>query len=111
MSLLCVIHHHRLFRQGLLSPVKLEGDTPDLGDFEIEIVDGPSNEYHQDGIDQDLSRTQWIGLNVPEGNVWRAKGNHWPSAIECLTDSPTLFFRYRGSTAFGYRSLQSPTWC
>jgi hypothetical protein len=109
MSLLCVTYH-RLLRQGLLSPVKLEGDTPDLGDFEIEIVDGPSNEYHQDGIDQDLSRTQWIGLNVPEGNVWRAKGNHRPIALGCMTDSLTFSSRYRCSTAFGYRTLQSPTW-
>ncbi|KAI8099053.1 glycoside hydrolase [Halteromyces radiatus] len=59
--------------KGLASPVKLEGDTPDLGDFEIEIVDGTSNQSPQDGIDQDLSKTQWIGLTVPEGNVWRAK--------------------------------------
>jgi len=26
--------------QGLQSPISLEGDTPELGDFEIQIVDG-----------------------------------------------------------------------
>lgn len=28
--------------QGLQSPILLEGDTPELGDFEIQIVDGMS---------------------------------------------------------------------
>ncbi|KAI9025132.1 glycoside hydrolase [Phycomyces nitens] len=52
-----------LSAEGLESPVKLEGDTPELGDFEINIIDGPLNEYPQ-GLDQDLSLTQWWGLVV-----------------------------------------------
>jgi mannosyl-oligosaccharide glucosidase len=27
-------------KKGIPSPVKLEGDSPELGDFEIQIVDG-----------------------------------------------------------------------
>ncbi|CDH50432.1 glycoside hydrolase family 63 protein [Lichtheimia corymbifera JMRC:FSU:9682] len=63
----------KLSRKGLKSPIQIEGDTPDLGDFEIEIVDGPLNVSPEQGIDQDLSRTQWWGLQVKEGDIWRAK--------------------------------------
>ncbi|KAL0085821.1 glycoside hydrolase [Phycomyces blakesleeanus] len=58
----------KLSPEGLVSPVRLEGDTPELGDFEIHIVDGPSNEHPQ-GLDQDLSLTQWWGRELPEGIV------------------------------------------
>ncbi|KAG1139740.1 hypothetical protein G6F37_008922 [Rhizopus arrhizus] len=57
---------NKLSKKGLESPVRLEGDTPELGDFEIQIVDGQ-------GIGQDLSRTQWLGKEVPKGSIWRAK--------------------------------------
>lgn len=30
----------KLSKKGLESPVRLEGDTPELGDFEIQIVEG-----------------------------------------------------------------------
>lgn len=30
----------KLSKKGLESPIRLEGDTPELGDFEIQIVDG-----------------------------------------------------------------------
>ncbi|KAI9300890.1 glycoside hydrolase [Cunninghamella echinulata] len=49
----------KISSKGLVSPVIMEGDTPELGDFEIEIVDGPMNLYPENGVDQDLSRTQW----------------------------------------------------
>ncbi|KAF7724424.1 Processing alpha glucosidase I [Apophysomyces ossiformis] len=62
----------KLSPKGLRSPVKLEGDTPELGDFEIQIVDGPSNRYPEDN-DRDFSLTQWWGVEVPEDHVWRAK--------------------------------------
>ncbi|KAG1048149.1 hypothetical protein G6F43_009441 [Rhizopus delemar] len=64
---------NKLSKKGLESPVRLEGDTPELGDFEIQIVDGPLNSYLGQGIDQDLSRTQWLGKEVPKGSIWRAK--------------------------------------
>ncbi|ORX53928.1 glycoside hydrolase [Hesseltinella vesiculosa] len=63
----------RMSSKGLASPVKLEGDTPDLGDFEVEVIDGLLNDHPRQGLDQDLTKTQWVGLQVPEGNVWRAK--------------------------------------
>ncbi|KAI8372558.1 glycoside hydrolase [Choanephora cucurbitarum] len=59
--------------KGLESPIRLEGDTPELGDFEIQIIDGPFNTYPQESTDQDLSRTQWVGTEVPKGEVWKAK--------------------------------------
>ncbi|ORE08505.1 glycoside hydrolase [Rhizopus microsporus var. microsporus] len=63
----------KLSKKGLESPIRLEGDTPELGDFEIQIVDGPLNTYPGQGIQQDLARTQWSGKEVPTGKVWRAK--------------------------------------
>ncbi|RCH79784.1 Processing alpha glucosidase I, partial [Rhizopus azygosporus] len=63
----------KLSKKGLESPIRLEGDTPELGDFEIQIVDGPLNTYPSQGIQQDLARTQWSGKEVPTGKVWRAK--------------------------------------
>ncbi|KAI8971466.1 glycoside hydrolase [Mycotypha africana] len=64
----------KLAKKGLHSPVKLEGDTPDLGDFEIQIVDDPLNVYPQDDMDgQDLQLTQWFGRELPQGTIWRAK--------------------------------------
>ncbi|KAI8882190.1 glycoside hydrolase family 63 protein [Backusella circina FSU 941] len=63
----------RMSKKGIVSPVKLEGDSPELGDFEIQIVDGPLNTYLKDGIDQSLERTQWWGTQVDKGDIWRAK--------------------------------------
>ncbi|RCI06676.1 Processing alpha glucosidase I [Rhizopus stolonifer] len=63
----------KMSKKGLESPIRLEGDTPDLGDFEIQIIDNPLNTYPQEGLDQDLKRTQWLGREVPEGQIWRAK--------------------------------------
>ncbi|KAI7893279.1 glycoside hydrolase [Mucor mucedo] len=63
----------KLSQKGLGSPVILEGDTPELGDFEIQIVDGPLNTHPKEGIDRDLSRTQWWGTEVPQGQIWRSK--------------------------------------
>ncbi|KAG1469294.1 hypothetical protein G6F56_003335 [Rhizopus delemar] len=63
----------KLSKKGLESPVRLEGDTPELGDFEIQIVEGPLNRYFGQGIQQDLSLTQWLGKEVPKGKIWRAK--------------------------------------
>jgi mannosyl-oligosaccharide glucosidase len=36
---------------------------------------GPLNSSPIGGADQDLSRTQWWGTQVPEGEIWKAKGN------------------------------------
>ncbi|KAG2209253.1 hypothetical protein INT47_005545 [Mucor saturninus] len=54
----------KLSQKGLGSPVILEGDTPELG---------PLNTHPKEGIDRDLSRTQWWGTEVPQGQVWRSK--------------------------------------
>src|SRR4051794_15754451 len=61
------------FCQGLNGPVKIEGDTPDLGEFSLHIVDGTHN-VHPESITSltDLARTQYWGTNIPAGQVWRA---------------------------------------
>ncbi|KAI9495104.1 glycoside hydrolase [Zychaea mexicana] len=71
----------KISKKGLESPVRLEGDTPDLGDFEFKIVDGPLNNVPGPGIQQDLSRTQWWGLQTPENEVWKAKDIIMPNLL------------------------------
>ncbi|KAI9245829.1 glycoside hydrolase [Phascolomyces articulosus] len=56
----------KMSKKGLESPVRMEGDTPDLGDFEFQIVDGPLNDIPGPGIKQDLTRTQWWDIIMPK---------------------------------------------
>ncbi|KAI7852089.1 glycoside hydrolase [Circinella umbellata] len=56
----------KMSKKGLESPVRLEGDTPDLGDFEFQIVDGPLNDIPGEGVNQDLSRTQFWDIVIPK---------------------------------------------
>lgn len=39
MSFFFIQRYPNILIQGLRSPIKLEGDTPELGEFEIQIVD------------------------------------------------------------------------
>ncbi|KAI9314210.1 glycoside hydrolase [Dichotomocladium elegans] len=73
----------QISRKGLRSPVRIEGDTPDLGDFEIEIVDGPLNRNPTQVVDgHDLSRTQWWGVEVDDKQIWRAKDIIMPKILD-----------------------------
>ncbi|KAI8977921.1 glycoside hydrolase [Pilobolus umbonatus] len=61
----------KLNRKGIHSPIVLEGDSAELGDFDIQITDGPLNMYPRDSSDeQDLHRTQWwaaVMKNIVDG--------------------------------------------
>ncbi|KAJ2960663.1 hypothetical protein NQZ79_g4028 [Umbelopsis isabellina] len=63
----------KLRDDGLRSPVKLEGDSPQLGDFAIQITDGPSNQAPHSTLQRDLTRTYYWGLQTAEDMMWRAK--------------------------------------
>ncbi|MBW0480168.1 hypothetical protein O181_019883 [Austropuccinia psidii MF-1] len=64
--------------EGVDGPVKFSGSTTQLGDFTIRIVDSPSNEpvvghHNAEDFGEKLSRTQYLGVQLPSGSVWKAK--------------------------------------
>ncbi|RIA87932.1 Glycoside Hydrolase Family 63 protein [Glomus cerebriforme] len=67
-----------LNKMGLDSPVELKGETPDLGKFLIKILDDPNNRIPSNippgtPASTDLSKFQYLGHLVPDGDVWRAR--------------------------------------
>ncbi|KAJ7752098.1 glycoside hydrolase [Mycena metata] len=63
---------------GLEGDVKFSGSTPELDDFTIRIVDGPSNSHvsgglHADKFEERIGKTHYLGQPVPQGNLWQAK--------------------------------------
>ncbi|RPA77388.1 mannosyl-oligosaccharide glucosidase [Ascobolus immersus RN42] len=64
--------------KGLEGTVTLTGNTPELGDFQLDITEGPeTNQYPEtpehEAIDTRLDRTLYRAAAVPEKNIWRAK--------------------------------------
>lgn len=67
--------------------MKLSGNSPDLGDFAIRIVDGPNNNgvtdgSHADSFVQRIDKTHFLGVRVQPGEVWRARDVVMQSAIQ-----------------------------
>ncbi|CAG8734035.1 28074_t:CDS:10, partial [Dentiscutata erythropus] len=62
---------------GLNYPVVLSGETPDLGNFTIEIIDSSGNQIPKIAALKnesiDLHKAQFWGHLVPKGDIWRAK--------------------------------------
>ncbi len=58
--------------------MKLSGNSPDLGDFVLRVVDGPNNNAATDGSHansfvQRIGKTHFLGVRVEPGEVWRAQ--------------------------------------
>lgn len=88
----------KLKADGLMSPVKLEGDSPELGDFAIQFDEGirsspcqsapvPQPKFHwlamfvgpgnispRSGLQKDLTKTFYWGIQAPEDEMWKTKG-------------------------------------
>ncbi|CDO76526.1 Glycoside Hydrolase Family 63 protein [Trametes cinnabarina] len=63
---------------GIEGTVSFSGSTPELDDFTIRIVEGPSNIWitegsHASAFQQRLGKTHFLGARVPPGQVWQAK--------------------------------------
>ena len=63
---------------GYEESVTIEGQTVDLGDFKIEVTDGPGTNKHPPAThpsyeDKPLDRTMVASLQVPEAAIWQAK--------------------------------------
>lgn len=64
---------------GFTGDVKLEGSTPDLGDFAIDVTTGPQDNKHPEHEhptyqEKPLDRTLVASLTMPKENVWQTKG-------------------------------------
>ncbi|BFZ62363.1 Processing alpha glucosidase I [Saitoella coloradoensis] len=63
---------------GIEGTVLIGGKTPDLGDFKVEITDGPKTNVHpvinhDAASEKDIHKTQYLGANLMEDTLWRAK--------------------------------------
>ena len=63
---------------GVLGPVTMEGSSNELGDFKIEVTEGPDTNVHppknhKSYDDKPLDRTIIASMQAPEGALWQAK--------------------------------------
>ncbi|KAG2020673.1 glucosidase I [Coprinopsis cinerea AmutBmut pab1-1] len=63
---------------GIDGEVEFSGNTIELGDFTLRVVDGPDNKYIKDGahyedFKRSVEKTQFLGRAVERGNIWKAK--------------------------------------
>lgn len=75
---------------GILGPVTMEGSSNELGDFKIQITEGPNTNSHpppnhKSYEGKPLDRSMVASLQVPEGAMWQAK---------CTTIHNLRFVRY-----------------
>lgn len=67
---------------GIKGPVKFKGSLPQLGEFDIEVTEGPkSNKYpsKKQSLDKEwdlrpLDRTMYAAIGVPADHYWKADG-------------------------------------
>lgn len=64
--------------RGVLGPVNMEGSSNELGDFKIQVTEGPiTNSHpppnHKSYEEKPLDRSVVASLQVPEGGIWQAK--------------------------------------
>lgn len=63
---------------GFTGDVKLEGNTPGLGDFTVDVTEGQGNKHpehdHPTWDDKPLDRTLVASLTMPQEHVWQTKG-------------------------------------
>ncbi|EGG02629.1 family 63 glycoside hydrolase [Melampsora larici-populina 98AG31] len=64
--------------EGIEGPVKISGSTTQLGEFTIRVQDSPTNSRlqarnHASDFGEQMDRTQYLGIQMPAGTVWKAK--------------------------------------
>ncbi|RDX48402.1 glycoside hydrolase family 63 protein [Lentinus brumalis] len=89
---------------GIKGPVVFTGSTPELDDFTIRVVEGPSNTLitegpHADAFRHRTGKTHLLGLRVPPGQVWQAKDFIQKPLIKYAQDS---IGAYASDTARNY---------
>jgi len=63
---------------GIEGSIKMEGSSNELGDFTLEVTEGPDTNTHPSSThvsyeDKPLDRSIVTSLQVPDGNMWQAK--------------------------------------
>ncbi|KAF6241423.1 hypothetical protein HO173_000133 [Letharia columbiana] len=63
---------------GIVGPVTMEGSSNELGDFKLQVTEGPNSNLHpppnhKSYENKPLDRTMVASLQVPEGAMWQAK--------------------------------------
>lgn len=63
---------------GIEGVIRMGGSSSELGDFTLEITEGPNSNVHPPSIhpsymDKPSDRSIVTSLQVPEGNMWQAK--------------------------------------
>lgn len=72
---------------GLAGPVVLEGQFPQLGEFKLEITEGPETNRCPQKVnqaawaEQPLDRSVYASLKVPPKNIWQTKGTTTECAV------------------------------
>lgn len=64
---------------GIEGTVRMEGSSHELGDFAVEVTEGPETNRHpprshKSSASKPLDRTIVSSLQVEEANIWQAKG-------------------------------------
>ncbi|KAM0796819.1 glycoside hydrolase [Usnea florida] len=64
--------------RGVSGPVNMEGSSNELGEFKIQVTEGPSTNSHpppnhKSYEEKPLDRSVVASLQVPEGSIWQAK--------------------------------------
>lgn len=67
---------------GIEGTVAMEGSSNELGEFILEITEGPEENVHPPAThksyaEKPLDRSIVTSLQVPEGNMWQAKRTHF----------------------------------
>ncbi|KAJ3573199.1 hypothetical protein NP233_g2589 [Leucocoprinus birnbaumii] len=81
---------------GIEGPIKLSGNTPDLEDFLLRIVDGPNNQFvdsgrHASDFEDRIGKTHYIGRRLLEGDTWQAKEHILKEIVERAREAATPY--------------------
>lgn len=69
---------------GIQGTVKMEGSSNELGDFTLEVTEGPESNVHPPAMHKSyaskpLDRSIVASLQVEDANIWQAKGMAFPT--------------------------------
>lgn len=72
---------------GIQGTVKMEGSSNELGDFTLEITEGPESNVHPPAMHKSyaskpLDRSIVASLQVEDANIWQAKGMAFSTMIK-----------------------------
>ncbi|KAF5324636.1 hypothetical protein D9611_004403 [Ephemerocybe angulata] len=81
---------------GIDGPVKFSGNSAQLDDFTVRIVDGPNNEYVTSGPFYDefkdrVGKTHFVGRPMAPGTIWQAKETILKTIVDFFQSKATTY--------------------